>query len=176
MENQELVQKLKTRFMAHQYRHPHVFWEDIEDKLNDAILSALAYMEETQGEPDVLKFQENLYFVDFSLESPKRRSLCFDKKARETRKQHPPLSSVEEETNRYGISLLTEEEYIFLQELEDVDRKTSSWIDTPDVICQQGGALFGCKRYGRTFIYCNGADSYYASRGYRAKIALFQEK
>lgn len=172
MDTQKLLIVLKERFQMHQYRHPDLSWHNIESQIEEDMLTGLKYMEETGGEPDILIYKDSIYFVDFAKESPKRRSLCLDQKARESRKQNPPCSSVEEDTKSHHLLLLTEDEYIYLQEIEEMDLKTTSWIASSESIRQQGGALFGSKRYGRVFIYCNGADSYYSSRGYRAKILV----
>lgn len=166
------VELLKNRFMQNMHRHAFVEWSQVESFLTEEILEAVSYMEKTKGEPDVVSFEDQLCICDFSKESPQRRSLCYDKEARENRKQNAPVSSVLEDAQKNSLLLLTEAEYLKMQSLEDLDLKTSSWIQTDVSIRKQGGALFGNKRYGRTFIYCNGADSYYSSRGYRAKIVL----
>lgn len=166
------VELLKNRFMQNIHRHAFVEWSQVESFLTEDILEAVSYMEKTKGEPDVVSFEDQLCICDFSKESPQRRSLCYDKEARKNRKQNAPVSSVLEDTQKNSLLLLTEAEYLKMQSLEDFDLKTSSWIQTEVSVRKQGGALFGNKRYGRTFIYCNGADSYYSSRGYRAKIVL----
>lgn len=129
-------------------------------------------MEETAGGPDVLLYQGHLYVVDFSAESPKRRSVCYDEEARLGRKRNPPKDSACELAAAHGLELVGEDMYCAMQDLEPLDQKTSSWIATPAAMRRQGGALFGSKRYDRTFIYCNGADSYYASRGFTAFFQL----
>ena len=129
-------------------------------------------MEETGGEPDAFVFGGGLYLVDFSHESPKRRSCCYDGKARAARKRNPPETSAQELAEAHGIALVSEEMYLALEDTEPLDEKTTSWVLTPKDMRGQGGALFGSRRYGRTFIYCNGADSYYASRGFRACLRL----
>jgi len=133
-------------------------------------------MEESGGEPDVIGVDENTgeYIIcDCSLESPKgRRSLCYDQKALDDRKENKPKGSVTEEAKKIGIKLLNEAEYIFLQSLDDFDIKTSSWIETPNEIRALGGALFCDKRYKHVFTYHNGAESYYAARGFRGLVKV----
>ena len=125
------------------------------------------------GEPDVTEINNQITFIDFCKESPKkRRSLCYDKSARVNRKKFPPVSSVCEVCKQWNVNLLTKDDYRSLQNIQEVDLKTSSWLLTPDSIRQHGGAIFGDRRYDTTFIYHNGADSYYASRGFRAKLIL----
>ena len=163
---------LEERFRTHPSRHPSLTWDEVASALDDPKLVSLAYMEETGGEPDAFVFGGGLYLVDFSHESPKRRSCCYDGKARAARKRNPPETSAQELAEAHGIALVSEEMYLALEEAEPLDEKTTSWILTPDEIRGQGGALFGSRRYGRTFIYCNGADSYYSSRGFRAWLRL----
>ena len=163
---------LEERFRTHPSRHPSLTWDEVASALDDPKLVSLAYMEETGGEPDAFVFGGGLYLVDFSHESPKRRSCCYDGKARAARKRNPPETSAQELAEAHGIALVSEEMYLALEEAEPLDEKTTSWILTPDEIRGQGGALFGSRRYGRTFIYCNGADSYYSSRGFRACLRL----
>lgn len=172
MNEQVIKTILKERFESHIQRHSSIRWEDIENLLTPELLEAVSYMEETKGEPDVVVLEGQLCICDFSKESPKRRSLCYDKEARLKRKQNAPVSSVMEDAQKKKLVLLNEAEYVWLQSMEDLDLKTSSWIKTEESMRKQGGALFGSKRYGRTFIYCNGAESYYSSRGYRAKVVL----
>ena len=163
---------LEERFRTHPSRHPSLTWDEVASALDDPKLVSLAYMEETGGEPDAFVFRGGLYLVDFSHESPKRRSCCYDGKARAARKRNPPETSAQELAEAHGIALVSEEMYLALEDAEPLDEKTTSWILTPDEIRGQGGALFGSRRYGRTFIYCNGADSYYSSRGFRACLRL----
>ena len=163
---------LKARFENHPERHPGITWEDVARRLDDARLRALAYLEQTGGEPDVLLYRGRLYVADFSPESLGRRSVCYDRAARLGRKRNPPTTSACELAESNGLELVDEKIYLAMQELAPLDAKTSSWIKTPKDMREQGGALFGSRRYGRTFIYCNGADSYYAARGFRACIAL----
>ena len=163
---------LEERFRTHPSRHPSLTWDAVASALDDPKLASLAYMEETGGEPDAFVFEGRLYMADFSSESPNRRSLCYDGKARMARKRNPPETSAQELAEAHGLALVSEEMYLALEDIEPLDEKTTSWILTPDEIRGQGGTLFGSRRYGRTFIYCNGADSYYSSRGFRACLRL----
>ena len=166
------MDSLKSRFESHPERHPSITWEDVARELDNARQRSLAYLEETGGEPDVLLSQGRLYVADFSPESPQRRSVCYDRAARLGRKRNPPATSACELAESNGLELVDEKMYLAMQELDSLDTKTSSWIKTPEDMRAQGGALFGSRRYGRTFIYCNGADSYYAVRGFRACFSL----
>jgi hypothetical protein len=178
IETSALLKVLEKRFHAHPHRHPNRDWKEIASTLekNKNALWSIAQMEETGGEPDLVTFDENsknLYYVDCSTETPKgRRSLCYDQEAWDSRKQHKPNSNVESEINQMGVELLSEEDYFQLQKFGPFDTKTSSWIETPKEIRKLGGALFGDQRFGRTFIYHNGAESYYAVRGFRAKVKI----
>ena len=163
---------LRTRFVSHPERHPGVTWEDVARRLDDTRQHALAYLEETGGEPDVLLYQGRLYVADFSPESPQRRSVCHDRAARLGRKRNPPAASACELAESNGVELVNETIYLAMQGLAPLDAKTSSWIKTPPDMRSPGGALFGSRRYNRTFIYCNGADSYYGARGFRACFPL----
>lgn len=164
---------LKQRFEEHMNRHPNLIWEDVEQRLTAQIRKVIANMEATGGEPDVVIFKDKIAYVDCCKESPKeRRSLCFDEEARRKRKKNPPRSSVQEEAESIGIQLLSIQDYQDLQSLEEFDLKTSSWVATPDSIREKGGAVFMEKRYGTVFLYHNGADSYYASRGFRGYIEI----
>lgn len=164
---------LKQRFEEHMNRHPNLTWEDVEQRLTAQIRKVIANMEATGGEPDVVVFKDKIAYVDCCKESPKeRRSLCFDEEARRKRKKNPPRSSVQEEAESIGIQLLSIQDYQDLQSLEEYDLKTSSWVATPDSIREKGGAVFMEKRYGTVFLYHNGADSYYASRGFRGYIEI----
>ena len=132
-------------------------------------------MEMSGGEPDVVAFPktQDLYFFDCSIESPKgRRSMCYDQEALLIRKAHPPRNTVMDWVQAYALSLMTEQQDYALQQIFNFDLKTSSWVETPAELRQQGGAIFCDQRYGRTFIYHNAADSYYASRGFRTYIKL----
>jgi len=174
----ELLQILKDRFEKNTQRHPDIAWDAVEARLeaNPEKLRVLYKMEETGGEPDVIGYdpEGDVYiFCDCAAQSPtRRRSLCYDRIAREKRKKHPPASSAMEMAEEMGIELLDEEQYRHLQTLGEFDTKTSSWIKTPDAIRKLGGALFGDRRYGRVFTYHNGADSYYSGRGFRGMLKV----
>ena len=173
-EKEALINTLKIRFEKNMQRHESLTWEPIEQKLNEntEALDSLYWMEQSEGEPDVIGINENgeYIFVDCAKETPKgRRSVCFDEEARLTRKKFLPEQSVELLTKTYKVDLLTEEEYRFLQTLGEFDLKTSSWVATPPNIRKLGGALFCDRRYNTVFLYHNGADSYYGSRAFRAK-------
>jgi hypothetical protein len=172
-QSNELLTILKKRFKKNMHRHFGIQWEHIEEKLlsQPKKLWSLKQMEETGGEPDLIIFdnQTNFYvYCDCSTESPKvRRSLCYDRPALESRKEHKPKNNAIDMAAQMGVKLLTEEQYNNLQKLENFDNKTSSWLLTPQSIRNLGGAIFGDLRYGRVFIYHNGAESYYAARGFR---------
>lgn len=174
----ELLQILKGRFENNMHRHEGLDWEKVQSKLeaNPEKLRTLHAMEETLGEPDVIGYDEKtdeFIFCDCSKESPKgRRSLCYDREAWEKRKKHKPENNVLDVAAEIGIELLTEEQYRDLQKLEHFDTKTSSWIKTPADIRERGGALFCDYRYGHVFVYHNGADSYYGSRGFRGILRV----
>lgn len=178
MSFEPLLQTLKTRFDKFSHRHAKISWQEVEEKLSKHAekLQVLQAMEDSGGEPDVIGKDENsgeFIFCDCSAETPAgRRSLCFDEKALNERKENKPISSVEAMAAQIGITLLNEQEYRALQELGPFDQKTSSWIATPDSIRKLGGALFGDYRYGTTFVYHNGAQSYYASRGFRGMLKV----
>jgi hypothetical protein len=175
---EELLSTLKTRFEKNKDRHKGVEWAKVQAKLEakPEKLWSLSVMEETGGEPDVIghdKKTGEYIFYDCSAESPKgRRSICYDRKALDSRKEHKPADSAMEMAAAMGIELLTEEEYRQLQELGNFDTKTSSWIVTPPDIRKLGGALFGDYRYGTVFVYHNGAESYYAARGFRGSLRV----
>lgn len=172
----ELITILKERFLKNKERHKNISWEDIEGKLNDSILEGLLYMEETGGEPDVVEYKEKIFFWDFSIETPSGRcGFCYDKDARINRKKNAPEMSALEVAEKHNVKLLSEEEYMFLQSIKAVDKKTSSWILTEKEFREEGGAIFGTNRFNRTFIYCNGADAYYSSRGFRGSIEFYQQ-
>ena len=178
-ENTEtILEILEKRFNENKHRHESLHWKNIQEKLvaNSAKLKILTQMEETGGEPDVVDFNENsgeYLFVDCSVESPKeRRSFCYDKNALDKRKENKPKNNALDAAKAIGIELLNEEEYRHLQTLGNFDNKTSSWLKTPDNIRKLGGAIFGDFRYGTVFIYHNGADSYYAARGFRGKLSV----
>lgn len=174
----ELVLTLKERFENNSTRHKGIKWVDVEAKLqaNPEKLWSLSEMERTGGEPDVVGFEKRsgeFIFFDCSPETPKgRRSLCYDRAAWESRKEHKPESSALEVAASMGIKILNEDEYRALQKLGRFDTKTSSWIETPADIRELGGAIFGDWRYGHVFIYHNGAESYYAARAFRGSLRV----
>lgn len=174
----EILKILKVRFENNKHRHEGLEWEKIEAKLKIAPdkLWSLNEMERTEGEPDVIGYDttaDEYLFADCSPESPKgRRSICYDHKALESRKQHKPHDSAVNMASEIGIEILTEEQYHLLQQLEKFDTKTSSWLTTPDDVRKLGGAIFGDWRYGRVFIYHNGAESYYGARGFRGMLKV----
>lgn len=173
-----LVKILKNRFEKNMHLHKELEWSRIQEKLeaNSEKLWSLNKMEETGGEPDVIGKDEDIdeyIFYDCSLESPKgRRSICYDREALELRKEHKPKSSAIDMASVMGIEILTEEQYRYLQSLGEFDRKTSSWVKTPSSIRALGGAVFCDRRYDTVFIYHNGAESYYASRGFRGSLRV----
>ncbi|HAY33516.1 MAG TPA: DUF4256 domain-containing protein [Bacteroidetes bacterium] len=177
-EMNELLLILKNRFEINMNRHQSVVWIDVEAKLkkNPSKLWSLNEMEKSGGEPDVigqLSKTGEYIFVDCSIESPKgRRSLCYDREALEARKEHKPTGSVMEMAIEIGIEILTEEEYRDLQKLGKFDLKTSSWVKTPTEIRKLGGAIFCDRRYDAVFTYHNGAESYYAARGFRGMLKV----
>lgn len=174
----ELIEKLKARFIKNTHRHKNLSWVAVEKHLKASPdkLWSLNEMETTCGEPDVIGFdaKEDVFiFCDCATESPKgRRSLCYDHDALESRKEYKPKDSAVALAGQMGIELLNEEQYHELQKMESFDTKTSSWLLTPDDVRKQGGALFGDFRYGRVFIYHNGAESYYAVRGFRGVLKV----
>lgn len=174
----ELGITLMKRFEKNMERHEGLDWDSVWTKLNKQPekIWSLYQMEETGGEPDVIGYDQeskSYIFCDCAAESPKgRRSICYDHEALESRKEHKPKHSAEGMAAEMGISLLTESEYLQLQELGTFDIKTSSWLNTPATIRKLGGAIFGDKRFGRTFIYHNGAESYYAARGFRGILRV----
>ena len=177
-ECEELFKTLKVRFEKNINRHKNMEWTDVQRKLeaNPEKLWSINEMEKTGGEPDVVgkdKKTGEFLFYDCSAESPKeRRSICYDHEALEKRKENKPGDSAINMADEMGIEILTEEEYFELQKLGSFDAKTSSWLKTPAPIRKLGGAIFGDFRYGRTFIGHNGADSYYAARGFRGSIKV----
>jgi hypothetical protein len=177
-EQDELLQVLQLRFQKNSKRHPGIEWKEVEKKLltNKEKLWSLNQMEATGGEPDVISYDKKTseyLFVDCSAESPiGRRSVCFDKEGWESRKEHRPANNAIDMASEMGIELLTEEQYRQLQQLGHFDAKTSSWIQTPASIRKLGGALFADYRYGTVFVYHNGAQSYYASRGFRGSLKV----
>jgi hypothetical protein len=173
-----LLKTLKERFDKNKNRHAVIEWTDVEVKLlsNTEKLWSLHEMEKTGGEPDVVGYDKktNEYiFYDCSAESPKaRRSLCYDNEALESRKEHKPLNNAIDIAAAIGINILSEEEYRELQTFGNFDTKTSSWITTPSTIRKLGGALFCDRRYDTVFVYHNGAESYYAARGFRGSLRI----
>jgi len=177
-QRRELLATLQERFEKNMGRHEGLEWADVEARLeaHPAKLRSLHEMERSGGEPDVVgrdrKTGEYVFF-DCSAESPAgRRSVCYDREALESRKEHKPKESAMEMAAAMGIELLTEEEYRELQALGEFDLKTSSWLKTPADVRQLGGALYGDRRYGRVFVYHNGAPSYYAARGFRGALRV----
>ena len=177
-QQKELLSVLKARFEKNKNRHQGLKWTDVQAKLeaNPDKLWSLDEMEITGGEPDVVDYDANtdeFIFYDCAAESPKgRRSVCYDHEALEARKEHKPANSAVEMAADMGIALLTEEQYRQMQQLGNFDLKTSSWVQTPAEIRKRGGALFCDRRYDTVFLYHNGADSYYAARGFRGSLRV----
>ncbi|WP_426455362.1 DUF4256 domain-containing protein [Acinetobacter sp. KB005] len=173
-----LIELLKNRFEKNSHRHREIEWPSVQTKLikSPDKLWSLQEMENTGGEPDVVAYDQQsdeYLFMDCSPETPKgRRSLCYDREALESRKDHPPKNSAIDIAIEMGVELLTEEQYHQLQKLGEFDLKTSSWLATPDEIRQLDGAIFADRRYGRVFVYHNGAQSYYAVRGFRCCLRV----
>jgi hypothetical protein len=177
-EQQELLGTLQARFQKNMHRHRDMAWPDIQTRLDrsPAALRSLREMESTGGEPDVIGHDREsgaYIFCDCSPESPAgRRSFCYDGEALASRKENKPENSAVDMAAAMGVQLLTEEQYRALQQLGEFDTKTSSWIDTPLALRKLGGALFCDRRYGRVFVYHNGAQSYYAARGFRGTLRV----
>ena len=177
-QQKELLSTLKTRFSKNMQRHKGIEWAQVQAKLeaNAEKLWSLDDMETTGGEPDVVAYDKKTgeyIFYDCSAESPKdRRSLCYDRKALDARKEHKPKNNAVDMAADMGIEILTEEEYRALQQLGEFDTKTSSWIQTPAAIRALGGAVFCDRRYNQVFLYHNGAESYYAARGFRGSLRV----
>jgi hypothetical protein len=177
-EREQLLKTLKARFEKNSNRHQGITWDKVLAKLDASPekLWSLSIMEETEGEPDVVGFDRQTgeyIFFDCSAETPKgRRSICYDREALESRKEHKPKDSAMEMAESMGIEMLDERQYIQLQIFGHFDTKTSSWLKTPDSIRKLGGAIFGDYRYGQVFIYHNGADSYYSVRGFRGSLRV----
>lgn len=173
-----LLSTLKTRFEKNKVRHHDLEWNEIQLRLTSNLekLRSLFEMENTGGEPDVVGFDKRTgeyLFFDCSKETPKGRvSLCYDKEAFDSRKEFKPSNNAVEAAANMGVELLSEEEYKELQRFGNFDTKTSSWINTPSEVRKLGGAIFGDYRYGRVFIYHNGAQSYYNSRGFRCVLKV----
>jgi Protein of unknown function (DUF4256) len=177
-QHKELLGVLKTRFEKNMNRHQGFEWAKVQTKLEakSEKLWSLGQMETTGGEPDVIGFDKKTgeyIFYDCSLESPKdRRSLCYDREALESRKENKPKNNAMDMATAMGIELLSEEEYRELQNLGQFDTKTSSWLNTPAEIRKLGGAIFADYRFGRVFVYHNGAESYYAGRAFRGSLKV----
>lgn len=177
-QREELLIILKDRFAKNMDRHKDLEWTKIKTKLetNSEKLWSLNEMERTGGEPDVVAYDQKTdeyIFYDCSAESPKgRRSVCYDQEALESRKEHKPKDNALDMATSMGIEILTEEQYRELQKLGKFDTKTSSWIKTPSDIRKLGGAIFADFRYGHVFVYHNGAESYYAVRGFRGSLRV----
>jgi len=176
--DQNFIELLIARFEAHPERHPELAWSWVQERLmsDSARLQGLWELEQSGGEPDVVSLDAELgrwFYCDCSSESPSgRRSFCYDEAARASRKENKPKASALGMAAHWGVTLLDEAEYHHLQRFGPFDTKTSSWILTPEAVRNLGGALFGDHRFGRVFTYHNGAESYYAARGFRAKLAL----
>ena len=177
-QSKELLNTLMTRFEKNMKRHKGLEWAKVQAKLaaNPEKLWSLDDMETTGGEPDVVGYDKKTgeyIFYDCSPESPKdRRSLCYDRRALDSRKEHKPKNSAMDMAADMGIEILTEEQYRELQELGEFDTKTSSWVKTPGEIRALGGAVFCDRRYNTVFLYHNGAESYYAARGFRGSLKV----
>lgn len=169
------ISLLRERFEKNRQRHQNVSWKIVEAKLreNSELVKTVLQMEDTGGEPDVVEIAGKIYFVDCSSESPKgRRSLCYDKDSRMSRKEYAPKNSAMEMASEIGVELLSEDDYQYLQRMGEFDLKTSSWVKTTKEVRDLGGAVFADRRYDRVFFYHNGAESYYASRGFRGKVKI----
>jgi hypothetical protein len=179
-EAKELISTLKARFEKNMNRHVEMNWTDVESKLISESMASklwsLHEMEKTGGEPDVISQDQKpdeYLFYDCSAESPKdRRSTCYDQEALESRKENKPKNSAIGMADAMGIQILSEEEYKYLQKFGNFDTKTSSWIKTPEKIRNLGGAIFADFRYGNVFVYHNGTESYYGSRGFRGSLKI----
>jgi len=177
-QREELLKTLKARFDKNMNRHKGVDWTKVKAKLESSPekLWSLNEMEATGGEPDIVGFDKKTgeyVFYDCSAESPKgRRSICYDREALDARKEHKPKDSALDMAGAIGVEILTEQEYRELQKVGEFDTKTSSWVQTPPEIRKLGGALFCDRRYDQVFVYHNGADSYYAARGFRGSLRV----
>ena len=175
-QSEDILKTLQSRFEKNMNRHKGVDWSNVQRKLkaNPEKLWSLNEMERTGGEPDVVDHVKGEYiFYDCSAESPKeRRSLCYDRKALESRKEHKPKNSAMDMAAEMGIEILSEEQYMELQKFGTFDAKTSSWLNTPADVRKPGGAISGEFRFGRVFIYANGAESYFAARGFRGMLKV----
>jgi len=177
-QTKELLNVLKDRFEKNMNRHKGIEWTKVQAKLqaNPGKLWSLDDMEITGGEPDIVGYDKKTgeyIFYDCSPESPKdRRSLCYDREALESRKEHKPKNTAIDMAAEMGIEILTEEQYRELQKFEEFDTKTSSWVKTPPGIRKLGGAIFCDRRFDTVFLYHNGAESYYAARGFRGSLRV----
>lgn len=177
-QREDLIESVRDRFIKNMARHPDLEWREVLVRLQTAPekLRSVAEMERTGGEPDVIGRDAKsgeIVFADCSPETPKGRvSVCYDRAGMDSRKEHKPQDNAIDMAAAMGVEILTEEEYLALQKLGEFDTKTSSWLRTPDEVRKLGGALFGDRRYGRVFIYYNGASSYFAARGFRASLRV----
>lgn len=177
-DRERLLSALGARFDKNMARHKGITWAQVQARLDahPAALESLQAMEDSGGEPDVIALDKKsgqVTFCDCAAETPAgRRSLCYDRAALDARKEAKPEGSAVDRATAMGVELLTEEQYRALQELGEFDLKTSSWIQTPADVRKLGGALFGDRRYGRVFVYHNGAQSYYAARGFRGLLRV----
>ena len=177
-QREELLRTLKARFERNMNRHKGLAWDQVQARLerNADKLQSLGEMERTGGEPDVVAHDKEIggyVFYDCSAESPSgRRSLCYDRQALDSRKEHKPADNALDVATAMGVELLTEEQYRDLQRLGNFDAKTSSWVKTPSAIRKLGGALFCDRRFDTVFVYHNGAESYYAARGFRGWLRI----
>ena len=177
-QGEEMLRALQARFQTNMSRHKGLEWGEVEAKLemNAEKLWSLSEMERTGGEPDVVGHDTKTgeyIFYDCSAESPNgRRSLCYDREALQSRKEHKPKDNAMDMAAAMGVELLTEEQYRELQKLGEFDTKTSSWVKTPTAVRTLGGALFCDRRFNTVFVYHNGAESYYAARGFRGSLRV----
>lgn len=177
-QQEELLRTLQARFQANMTRHKGMQWGEVEDRLevNPEKLWSLSEMERTGGEPDVVghdKKTGEYIFYDCAAESPReRRSFCYDREALDSRKEHKPKNNAVDAATAMGVELLTEEQYRELQKMGEFDTKTSSWVKTPAAVRKLGGALFCDRRFDMVFVYHNGAESYYAGRGFRGVVRV----
>lgn len=172
-EKDDLLEILQERFLNHMDRHPGMNWEDIQTRIEAQldVLWSLSEMERTGGEPDMVG--DEYVYMDCSIESPSgRRSICYDREALNARKKNKPENDAMTLAEEMGIEILSEEDYRTLQKFGEFDLKTSSWVETSERIRELGGALYCDRRYNQIFLYHNGADSYYASRGFRGKLKI----